>query len=1012
MKMNKIINLTICVLGIMFLLGGCVDPAGITGSLPGYPHFTPDPDDEYTGSVSVIINQGYGAAVYYTTDGSVPTLSSPMVTGPLVLTENTVLKAAASYGGDFSEVVTASYNVTPALPVVAPPVISPTEREIVGSIDVTITAEAGAVIHYTINDSNISEDSPVYTSPFTIEASGPTVRAIAIVDGIISEIASVDYYYREPSVLSDESFWGRWKGIGTEVEWYISDDELIIDDEDGMDFLSADDSTIVFSGGTLTKESEDVIRYVRNISGLSYDPVYYLYRETGPTSEVTFLVEDSSDTLSSLSGLDVKVSNVDNYSDIQDLVTDSEGRLTASNLIPGDLYRFSISTGTESDTFNTLGRPLGDSEEWSPLDLASALTEETPFVNIYIDSEEIGRELIADGATAHAFTLIFHNIGTEDLKDAYYTLDLPDGLTLTDGDITNTIGNLYDGYFTSKIEVDIKLNCDPIDTEYIDKTITLTVGNAFSSSRWEEAFTLRFYAMNETFVINSETEGPVLNGLVLDPNGTPRRLEDGADLPWIAGEWTAVLGGGGTSAGTRYSLGLDTTALTELSSASVGDGEPDNILGEAFELPYGGTILRYMGSYDVDFFSFTMPERQDLIGASLVFDGNGDDGGGSVPSTIEAEALDTILLPGNMGSLVKSGFLFAGWSREASPADILVSNDIPGSIELTAGENKLYAVWLPLNTAVAGESILRSDGTLFNPGTLYTDPEILLEDVSEVHSLWVNNVDTGRITVAKKDDGSFWKQDGTGDFISFSSSYDCIEDGFAVAELGFQPQSFVRGYDFSLAVDGSGVLWAEGENSSGELGTGGSADNDEYDNDSNMTSVSSVAAGRYHSLVLKDDNTLWVSGGNDDGQHGDGTSVDVNDFKQVASGVKKIFAIGYTSFYIDNSDALWAAGMNSSGQLGLASDSPVRTFEKVMDGAFEVISNGETTLFKKLDGTLWASGENYYGQLGIGSRENQYSPVFITDDAVSVTIDGQIIKLLKSDGTVWTCYGSLQQIAP
>ena len=72
--------------------------------------------------------------------------------------------------------------------VVAAPTISGNES-FVGSTDVTITAEDGALIYYTVDGSDPTEESTPYTAPFTINET-TTVKAIAVIEGTLSSIAS------------------------------------------------------------------------------------------------------------------------------------------------------------------------------------------------------------------------------------------------------------------------------------------------------------------------------------------------------------------------------------------------------------------------------------------------------------------------------------------------------------------------------------------------------------------------------------------------------------------------------------------------------------------------------------------------------------------------------------------------------------------------------------------------------------------------------------------------------
>jgi hypothetical protein len=71
---------------------------------------------------------------------------------------------------------------------------------------------------------------------------------------------------------------------------------------------------------------------------------------------------------------------------------------------------------------------------------------------------------------------------------------------------------------------------------------------------------------------------------------------------------------------------------------------------------------------------------------SLTFDGNGSTGG-SVPTTVTGQTTNTVYtLPGNTGSLVRTNYVFGGWST--SPTGDAVSSVTFGSSNIT-----VYAVW-------------------------------------------------------------------------------------------------------------------------------------------------------------------------------------------------------------------------------------------------------------------------------------------------------------------------------
>ncbi|MBR6016012.1 MAG: chitobiase/beta-hexosaminidase C-terminal domain-containing protein, partial [Prevotella sp.] len=75
------------------------------------PTFSPD-GGTYTSPQSVTISCATaGAAIYYTTDGSTPTVSSTKYTAPVTVSESLTLKAIAVKDDDKSNVATASYTI-------------------------------------------------------------------------------------------------------------------------------------------------------------------------------------------------------------------------------------------------------------------------------------------------------------------------------------------------------------------------------------------------------------------------------------------------------------------------------------------------------------------------------------------------------------------------------------------------------------------------------------------------------------------------------------------------------------------------------------------------------------------------------------------------------------------------------------------------------------------------------------------------------------------------------------
>ena len=168
----------------------------ITGGLVfNTPIFTPAAGT-YASAQTIEINgvNTTGAQIRYTTDGSDPTQTSTLYTGPFALTQiNTVhtVKARA-FKTDWtpSAIATAVYNITGQAAidgVVFDPAPNPapaaayTTAQIV-SIS-TATTPSGAVVHYTTDGSIPTASSPVYTSPISVGLNTTmTIRARAFAD--------------------------------------------------------------------------------------------------------------------------------------------------------------------------------------------------------------------------------------------------------------------------------------------------------------------------------------------------------------------------------------------------------------------------------------------------------------------------------------------------------------------------------------------------------------------------------------------------------------------------------------------------------------------------------------------------------------------------------------------------------------------------------------------------------------------------------------------------------------
>jgi alpha-tubulin suppressor-like RCC1 family protein len=179
--------------------------------------------------------------------------------------------------------------------------------------------------------------------------------------------------------------------------------------------------------------------------------------------------------------------------------------------------------------------------------------------------------------------------------------------------------------------------------------------------------------------------------------------------------------------------------------------------------------------------------------------------------------------------------------------------------------------------------------------------------------------------------------------------------------------------------------------------------------------ITKIAAGEGHSLVLKSDGTLWAWGSNGSGQLGTGNTTPQSCTIQVGTGTtwSAISAGGGFSLALKSDGTLWAWGRNQYGRLGIGNtteqSSPQQVGNSTTGTTWTAIATGYThSLALKSDGTLWAWGRNSGGQLGTGDFTDQSSPVQVGNgnswSAISSTENNSLA--LKNDGTLWAIGGS------
>lgn len=247
---------------------------------------------------------------------------------------------------------------------------------------------------------------------------------------------------------------------------------------------------------------------------------------------------------------------------------------------------------------------------------------------------------------------------------------------------------------------------------------------------------------------------------------------------------------------------------------------------------------------------------------------------------------------------------------------------------------------------------------------------------------------------------------------------------------------FSAGGEHVVAVDWDGTVYAWGTGMFGE-DTWGDGDLYPYEVQTPTVfdsggllagkTITALASGHKHSLVLTSDNGLYTLVGCTGG-----FEVDCGEFADVADGytavavdmsgvlagktITKISAAGYQNLVLTSDNGLYAWGSNSNGQLGNGSTTssavPVAVdMTGVLAGktVTNIVAGFNHNLILTSDGGLYSWGANTSGQLGNGSTTDSSIPVVVDMTGVLsgktiIDIDAgeNISGVVSSDGGVFT----------
>jgi alpha-tubulin suppressor-like RCC1 family protein len=194
-----------------------------------------------------------------------------------------------------------------------------------------------------------------------------------------------------------------------------------------------------------------------------------------------------------------------------------------------------------------------------------------------------------------------------------------------------------------------------------------------------------------------------------------------------------------------------------------------------------------------------------------------------------------------------------------------------------------------------------------------------------------------------------------------------------------------------VILKNDGSVWASGYNFNGQLGLGSTEDKTSFVRVGDAgTGVTAVAAGNYHTVILKGDGSVWTAGQNYQGQLGFGGRENRLKFSRAPDDqgnplgdVKEIAARGDLTLVLKNDGTILMAGTyaapdppalgelppveDEAGETAKTSFTALKSDNAASFGEIKKIILGSTSVYViTADGHLWAAGSNRYGQINLG----------------------------------------------
>jgi len=160
--------------------------------IPATPFISPASGTYTTGRTVSISDGTAGVTLYYTTDGTAPTTSSTVYTGPIsipTLAATKTIRAFAVNDGVYGSATSVTYVIAPQSPVPTPTITPVTGTYSVNKVVTIADSLSGANIYYTTDGTTPTTGSTLYTGSFSfgpVQTGVKVVQALAVKSGYLT----------------------------------------------------------------------------------------------------------------------------------------------------------------------------------------------------------------------------------------------------------------------------------------------------------------------------------------------------------------------------------------------------------------------------------------------------------------------------------------------------------------------------------------------------------------------------------------------------------------------------------------------------------------------------------------------------------------------------------------------------------------------------------------------------------------------------------------------------------